>query len=96
MRDEVERENDDEKEPNESGTENLSEIARRMIFEADIDEHFFELTLYLEKWIQKFPPEYFAHGALIFKIENRQLAGQFYPSKEIDTSEIIKFLSKYW
>jgi hypothetical protein len=96
MNDEVERENDDEKEPNESDGENLSEIARRMIYEADIDVLFFEFNILVGKWIQKFPPEYFEHGTLILQIENRQVASQFNPPKKIETSELLKFLEKYW
>jgi hypothetical protein len=50
----------------------------------------------MEKWVEKFPPEYFEHGTLILQIENRQLARHFYTPKKIETSEILKFLSKYW
>jgi hypothetical protein len=96
MDDEIEQGHDGEKEPNESEGENLSEIARKMIDEADIDVLFFELTMFMEKWVEKFPSEYFEHGTLILQIENRQLARHFYTPKKIETSEILKFLSKYW
>jgi hypothetical protein len=96
MVDEIEQGHDGEKNPNESDGENLSEIARRMIDEADIDEHFFELTIIVGKWMQKFPPEYWKRGTLILQMENRQVARHFYTSKEIKRSAILKFMSRYW
>jgi len=96
MDDEIEQGHDDEQNPNESDGENLSEIARRMIDEADIDLHFFELKVFIQEWMQKFPPEYWEHGTIIYQTQNRQVARHFYTSKEIKKSEILKFMSKYW
>jgi hypothetical protein len=89
MGDEAKRENDGEKDPSES---ELEEIARRMIDEADIDLNFFELKVFLQDWIQKFPPQYFEHGTLVFQVENRQVANTFNTFREIEPSEIIKTL----